>query len=752
MKHPMPPFLLPILCALCLIFPTLASAQEWKVQGLALEKGTRKPLSGVYIAVQENESLSAISDEQGHFEIVFALAGSYHLTAATLGGTSPISMPIELSADAPAPSPVLYLPSGTLLAEVVIQAERSPDRVSKSVLTGTELRRIAGSSGDPLKSLQALPGVVATNNGGAPAVRGSGPGDNLYYVDSLPIGKIFHFGGVSVFNADLIQDFNLYSAAFAPRYGDVTGAVLDVALRDPRTDRWGGKVNLNLIGADFLVEGLASSNQSMYFAARRSYFDLLIKRVEQQGVTLQIPNYRDYQGKYLWQINATDKLTFHLQGAADELKLSVGNNSDIAKQQPILSGDLAFSDAYAMQAVVWDANLFQSTQNKLALEHITFQFNNSVASAGNIFIDQSDNKLRELMRIPLNEGHELTLGSNLSRSLSTVNADFINTTCTQFQANCDLTTAPRQQLVDSFFTNSWEFSAQDRKRVLPTLTLAAGIHHSGDDYLNKSYTEPRLAAEWDWSERTLLTAGWGRHNQMPTGQQISRNFGNPQLDHLRAEHSVIGITQKLEDDWSWKAESYYKKLSNLVLGDPQLNYINGGSGQAYGAELLFKKDGLSKLTGWLSVSLARSHRQNDITGEAFRFQYDQPLNTTLVTQYKLSDNWTMGAKWNYHSGTPYTPIIASSPEINATTGMATGRYLPQYAAVNSGTLPDYHRLDLRFDRNYVFNTWKLNTYFELNNVYFRKNLSGYRYDATYTNKEPVYPLVIPFSFGIQAEF
>ena len=227
---------------------------------------------------------------------------------------------------------------------------------------------------------------------------------------------------------------------------------------------------------------------------------------------------------------------------------------------------------------------------------------------------------------------------------------------------------------------------------------------------------------------------------------MARNIGNPHLEHLRTEHSVVGITQKLDNDWSWKAEGYYKKFSNLVVGNTQLNYSNNASGRAYGSELLIKKDGLGELTGWLSISLARSERQNDVTGEAFRFQYDQPINTTLVSNYKLNDDWTMGAKWNYHSGTPYTPILGTSGTYS------DGRPIPVYAAVNSGTLPDYHRLDIRFDRNYVFNTWKLNTYFEFNNVYFRRNISGYRYDATYTQKDPVYSLVIPLSFGIQAEF
>jgi hypothetical protein len=727
----------------CFCANTFSDAAEWKINGLVLEKGTRRALSDVQVIVREDKALTAISDEKGSFNLTFPRDGQYTLTAATLGSEKPINIVIELKPGIALPNPTFYLPVAPQMDEIVVQGQRSQDRVSKSVISGDELRRMPGSSGDPLAGLQALPGVAATDAG--PAVRGSGPADNLYYVDDLPVSKVFHTTGISVFNADLIQDFNLYSAAFAPRYGDATGAIIDVALRDPRNDRLGGKLNINVIGADFLVEGPIAENQSAYFAARRSYIDFLIKQVSQNGVTVQIPNYSDYQGKYILKINDFDRLTFHLQGATDHLKLSVDSNSDIAKQQPVLSGNLSFSDAYAMQAAVWDARIFSDSQNKFALQHKITDATNSIASSGNITIADETNWLHELMHIPLSEGQELTLGSNLRQSRTVVNVDAINPTCTQFNAGCDFSAAPRLQLQETVTTNTSEFSVQDRKRISSKLTLIGGVHNSTEDYLNKTYTEPRLGAEWDWDERTLLTAGWGRHNQIPTYQQIAPIFGNTHLDHLRAEHSVVGISKKLDDDWSWKAEAYYKKLNNLVVGDPQLNYVNGGSGIAYGEELLIKKGGHSDVTGWLSVSLARSKLHNDVTGESFRFEYDQPINATFVSSFKLSNDWTLGTKWTYHSGTPYSPIIGTTQD-------STGRYIPIYAAVNSGTLPDYHRLDLRFDRHYIYDKWKLNTYFEINNVYFHKNVIGYSYNANYTVATPVTPLVIPFTFGIQAEF
>ncbi|GAB4121736.1 MAG: TonB-dependent receptor [Sideroxydans sp.] len=635
-------------------------------------------------------------------------------------------------------------PAATL-DEITVTSERSPERVGKQVISGKQAARVAGSGGDPLKGLQALPGVVAGRNG-QPAVRGSGPGENAYYVDNLPFGNLFHFTGLSVLDAELVRDFNLYSAAFAPRYGDVTGAVIDVALRDPRRDRLGGKVNVSLLEADALLEGPLTPDQSFYFNARRSYVDLLLKQIERDGISLQIPNYADYRGKYRMQLTTGGILTLHLAGSSDKVQLKVGGASDLAAQQPVLVGELAFDRRTDMQALVYENLLGGSVFNQLALEHLASRNRNQVAAAGNLLLQQDSWMLREQMIVPLAERHELTLAANYELARVNIHADLKNATCTQFNPACDLTSAPRQQLQDDLLSRAWDVSAQDRVRVNERITLTGGVRHSDEDYLRRAYTEPRLGVEWEYDAATLLTAGWGRHNQMPSGQQIARTFGNPQLGHVRADHAVLGMARKLDGGWSWTAETYYKKFGELVVDDPLLNYVNGASGKAYGLEWLFRKNPGEAWSGWFSLSLSKSTRRNDITGESFRYELDQPVNATLVTEYGLAEDYTLGIRWNGHSGTPYTPIFGTQGTY------PDGRPIPRYGAINSATLPPYHRLDVRLSHTRRMEGYTLDMYFEWINLYNRQNISGYSYDATYTQKKPVYEFVLPLSFGVQATF
>lgn len=668
-----------------------------------------------------------------------ACAGAAAQTPPAEPASAPVASPAAAAASAPAaPS----LPR----VEITTRSERAP--TSRSVMSGDELRSVPGTAGDTMKALQALPGVaVADDSSAAPAVRGSRPDDNLYYVDFLPVGYLFHMGGlVSTVHSDLVRQFELYSAAFGPEYGDAIGAVLDVTLRNPRTERLGGVLNVSLLGADALIEGPVNENQSFYFAVKRSYIDLLLDTVEDDdsGVIISVPRYWDYQGKYLWNLNADHQLGFHATGAADKLEFRVPSGSTLATQEPVLAGDSAVNTGYGTQAVVWDGDFGGGVRNKLAFGRTVDRNTSSIGTALQATSRASTLFLREQLRFKPAPGHDSSIGGSVESMKIDYDIDAQNARCTEFDPECDYTSAPRQQARDSLRAKFGNAYASHRWQATDAWGLSLGVHHTRDGYLGRRYTEPRIGLEWKSSPDTTFTAAWGRHNQFPAGEQVIPGFGNTGLWHLRATHSVLGVAQKLDRGWSWKLEAYQKKFSDFVVSDPTVNYVNGGSGRSRGAELLVKKDpnGGGKLSGWLALSLSKARRQNDITGREFPFDFDQPVIAHLVMQYRQSERWMYGAKWSYHTGSPYTPITGSYVDTD-------GRTRPTYGELNGERLPAYHRLDLRAD-------WKLSPrysfYGEVINAYARKNLSGYSYNADYSERKPVTQLPLLLSFGVLIKF
>ena len=109
----------------------------------------------------------------------------------------------------------------------------------------------------------------------------------------------------------------------------------------------------------------------------------------------------------------------------------------------------------------------------------------------------------------------------------------------------------------------------------------------------------------------------------------------------------------------------------------------------------------------------------------------------------FADEVEVGFRWRYLGGRPYTEP-AYYPELQL---WALDADIP----LNSNRYPAYHRLDLRIDKRYMFNGWNIVAYFDMMNVYNRKNvwLYWYKSDGTIENVDQFH--FVPIG-GITVEF
>jgi hypothetical protein len=74
------------------------------------------------------------------------------------------------------------------------------------------------------------------------------------------------------------------------------------------------------------------------------------------------------------------------------------------------------------------------------------------------------------------------------------------------------------------------------------------------------------------------------------------------------------------------------------------------------------------------------------------------------------------------------------------------------APVNSARIDAFHQLDIRIDKRWIYQSWMLNAYLDVQNVYSQRNVSGIEYNYDYSKEVPETGLPIVPVLGLRGEF
>ena len=610
--------------------------------------------------------------------------------------------------------------------------------------------------GDPLQAAFALPGVIAAGGSmSQPAVRGSSPSDNLYEVDFMPTGYIFHDFGASIFNRFLIQDFQLYSAGYGTSYSNATGAVFDVALRTPRHQLFKTTLDFTMLSAGIFTEGQVSENSALYFSVRKSMLPLFFPQGEElededgelTGITVnQSPDDHDYQGKWVWDLNAKQQLSLSFTGAEDSAAANFGNRSEFALKDPEYQGDAQFKRGFDSQSVIWDY-YGDDLQIKLGigrLEHQTrFEYGKQATLTDGFFVEDSLEQLSYKARIQYQivENQKLLFDAAYYDISTTYSFDGYQYVCTEIDPDCDLTKRERVQDSRRIAADNEFVGLSHIWQLTEGVETELGMQWQHNRYTGESFVLPRAAINFFVTDTSTIFTKYGQYNRQQDLYQILPVIGNPELKSQQSTHATVGFQQELSDEWSWSIEAYHKAMSDLPLAldssqpDAALLYSNDVSGEAYGADLLINKNKTDRWYGWFSFSYAKSERTDErqqITREYFA---DTPMVINLVFSYQLSDRWTGGFNFTARSGQAYTPIVGvkENPDF-------PGRFLPIYGEPYSKRLPNYDRLDVRFERKMSVFGLDASLILEVMNIYAKSNVANI--DLDYQNVHSTNDLIL----------
>jgi len=585
--------------------------------------------------------------------------------------------------------------------EMIVQGRKS----DYSVITESaqKIIDVPGALGDPLMAVFSLPGVISEGEaGGSPAVRGSSPSDNRYLVDGAPAAYVFHAFSTSIFNENIIQDFELFSAGFGPRYSNAIGGIFDIKLRDPKAQDLRTKVDISILRAGVFVEGEVTENSAFYLSGRGSFLQYFFDSdsAEEEGINVQdAPEDTDYQFKYQYRLSDEHKLTLSANGATDLAAAEFTELSTEVMEEPDFAGDAKIKNAYNNQSLRWQFAASATSELDVQIGH--YQKNDDTFWGGDkYFFDMTTDEIYALANYNFLVGnsHNISLGLESHNAEYSYDARFINYVCTEFDPDCELRRGELIVADDQVIIQEQSAYINDHWVITDALALDLGVQSHYNDFTEETFNHPRMAVAWEFIDNWTLSTSAGSYNRLPDIDKTFPQIGNTELKSPTSNHYTLGIKQELANEWSWSITSYYKTMDNLPLaGDvndaTQPPYTNNVEGEAYGVDLFINKGLTDRWYGWLAISASRSTRTNQLTDVEQDYYLDTPVVVNWVMNYQMNEKWDVGTRLTLQSGRAITPIIGIQPN-----PYFENRILPVYGEPYSENLPIYARLDLRFKR------------------------------------------------------
>lgn len=305
------------------------------LEGRVLTQDER-PVVGAKIEIAAADmARTALTGADGSFRLDELPAGSYQvaISAADLLGFSSSE---SVSAGEATSLTVRLAPVAVSKAQESSEAlefgatatvQAPPREVTKRTLPAEELNRVAGTRGDALRAIELMPGVARPPGGmGLVIIRGSAPTDSEVYLEGTAVPRLYHFGGLTSFvQGRLLDRIDMYPGNFSARFGRKLGGVVDVAVRDPKSDGLHAMLDINVIDASALVEGPVSEHVSVAAAFRRSYIDAWFGPLANSAdlAVSAAPVYYDYQAMVSWRPREQDKVRVMFYGSTDNFKLAL---------------------------------------------------------------------------------------------------------------------------------------------------------------------------------------------------------------------------------------------------------------------------------------------------------------------------------------------------------------------------------------------------------------------------------------------
>lgn len=600
----------------------------------------------------------------------------------------------------------------TELKKVVVQLRKRPKRKpGESVVSAKSIKRMPGlAEADVIKSIQALPGVVASSDFSSKIyVRGGAADQNLFLFDNAVVYSPVHFFGLfSTFLVEGIDDVQFYKSGFPAQYGNRLSSVLKMDGRaggQDTVEEWFSKssVKISTFAAQLHTEGHKGPARWV-LAGRTTYIGYMLDLFNAIGLLDLALDYEftDLQGTLMYNITDDTRLKFSFYVGKDELSfdplyMDWGNVAIPINVMHRINGDwdynatLAYSQFYQTMKI----------SDLMSIEMFLYTFTG-----------------KQWVNYRGIENHVLTAGYELEYDYEHYREQMSNASIVDIQE-------PFHQV--AYVQDAWKISPDYLLQFGMRFNYQTGAEHFG--------VEPRASLTVNLDDTKTLELYGGYYLQylnsiIYTDQETLNEFYYPATTTTKGKHidpasswlfAVEYSQREILEDYDATVGVYYKTQNNLntfmvevdssddskskemVMAD----YFGTADGYSFGYELSLRKN-----KGWWfgGVNWSQSMsvmRANDGT-KAYFPSWHQPYALKL----DLGINWKgdEDALWKHAKKGRY---IRSSLALKYSSGMPISEYKGYYyrkeigsqeysdkitvlpGSRNAGRQTDYFRIDVK---------------------------------------------------------
>ncbi len=676
----------------------------------------------------------AVSDPLGKYSFTTLEKGAYWIEAKSVGyrtETQKIILP---------PKDLLQLnftlkEEITELKAVMVTAgsfAAGDKKRASTVLSNLDILTTGGANGDITAAVKTLPGAQQIGEQEGLFVRGGAGYETKQFIDGTVVNNPYFTSITDIasrgrFSPNLFKGTIFSTGGYSALYGQALSSALILESIDlPEKSEANASISSVFIGGGF--QQLAKNKRSSW-GTNYGYINLLLYYgiVKQKFDNFIYPEYHTADANFRIKTKTGGMIKYYTTFSYGYFGLRTPN---------IDSSDL--NNAFEVKNINWYNNLswreylgngwkmnvglnFSTNTDKIT-EQVENK-NNTTVYTGKVYIDSLNFKLHNQQ--------------NLSQLKLVFEKKFSGLNAIRFGAehwyafnksSINTPTATFNYLLPDHFTAAF---AETDLYVTNDIAINSGIRAEYSSLINKFNVAPRVSFAYKTGKDAQMSFAYGIFYQKP--ELIELQFST-NLNYTKATHYILNY-QKINKDYTFRIEAYYKKYNDLVKTYP--TYNNSGNGYAQGIELFWRdKKTFKGLDYWISYSYLDTKRNFQYYPTQLQPSFATPHTISIVTKKFITSIKTgFNFTYTYATGRPYYFMYPNGNK---------------YSIGDEGTTPSYNNLG--FSLNYLpkLGKQKAKSFIvvvaSITNALNSNQIYGYQYSYNGLKKQSITPPAQQFFF------